>query len=209
MSCRSAEPVEDAGREVVLGPAMSRTLRVQRKVFVPAGGGFARYLEVLTNTSPQAVTATVSSYSEYAYGIEGEVPGPLVMVDPTTTGGTYVVLSQSSEGGGGGEGEGEDSGDDIQQAVLGNVFAGTEAPVGVTDLDFSDHSHSSAYGWRVTVPANTTVILMHFLIQGTPHDVAGAQARAQALVNLTDPEALSGMTAAERAQVVNFVVPAP
>ena len=47
---------------------------------------------------------------------------------------------------------------------------------------------------------------MHFAVQRDPADIAGAEAQAQALVNLTDPNALAGMTPAEKALVVNFKV---
>jgi hypothetical protein len=63
------------------------------------------------------------------------------------------------------------------------------------------------YKWTVTVPPNQTVILMHFLVQRAPGDITGATSQAQALVNLTDPNALIGMTAQEKAEVINFNVP--
>ena len=47
---------------------------------------------------------------------------------------------------------------------------------------------------------------MHFAVQREPADSAGAAAQAMSLVNLTDPHALDGMTAAEKAQVVNFKI---
>ncbi len=48
---------------------------------------------------------------------------------------------------------------------------------------------------------------MHFAVQHEPNDEAGAQTQAEALVNLTDPNALSGMSADEKACVVNFAIP--
>ena len=57
------------------------------------------------------------------------------------------------------------------------------------------------------VPAGGTAIVMHFAVQRGLTDTAGAQSQAEALVNLTDANALAGMSAAERAQVTNFVVP--
>ena len=47
---------------------------------------------------------------------------------------------------------------------------------------------------------------MHFAVQRDPSDAAGAQTQAQALVNLADPNALAGMTPAEKLQVVNFQI---
>jgi len=59
----------------------------------------------------------------------------------------------------------------------------------------------------VTIQPHQTVTFMHFVIQWNNQDVAGAIAQAQALVNLTDPNELAGMSAQEKSQVVNFNVP--
>jgi hypothetical protein len=48
---------------------------------------------------------------------------------------------------------------------------------------------------------------MHFAVQRPPTDLAGTKAQATSLVNLTDPNALTGMSAAEKAAVANFVIP--
>jgi hypothetical protein len=56
------------------------------------------------------------------------------------------------------------------------------------------------------VQPGQTVELMHFAVQRDPDDIGAAQSQAAALVNLSDPRALSGMTAAERARVVNFFI---
>jgi hypothetical protein len=47
---------------------------------------------------------------------------------------------------------------------------------------------------------------MHFAVQRAPTDTAAAETQAQALVNLTDPNVLAGMTAEEKARVVNFKI---
>ena len=59
----------------------------------------------------------------------------------------------------------------------------------------------------MVIQPHQTVTFMHFVIQWNSQDVAGAIAQAQALVNLTDPNALAGMSAQEKSQVVNFNVP--
>jgi hypothetical protein len=48
---------------------------------------------------------------------------------------------------------------------------------------------------------------MHFGVQRPPSDLAGTKSQAAALVNLTDPNAVSGMSAAQKAAVANFVIP--
>jgi hypothetical protein len=48
---------------------------------------------------------------------------------------------------------------------------------------------------------------MHFGVQRPPSDLTGTKAQAVSLVNLTDPNELTGMSAAEKAAVANFVIP--
>ncbi|WP_099823676.1 hypothetical protein [Oceaniglobus indicus] len=43
---------EDNGREVVLTGATSGDFSIERKIYVPTTGGFARYLEIVTNNGP-------------------------------------------------------------------------------------------------------------------------------------------------------------
>jgi hypothetical protein len=50
---------------------------------------------------------------------------------------------------------------------------------------------------------------MHFAVQRAPTDRAGADAQAVSIVNLTDANALNGLTAAEKAAIRNFIVPIP
>jgi hypothetical protein len=57
------------------------------------------------------------------------------------------------------------------------------------------------------VPADGQLLVMQFLIRRPAGEEAAAQAQAEALMNLTDPEALLGLTAAEKAAIYNFVVP--
>ena len=64
----------------------------------------------------------------------------------------------------------------------------------------------SFYEWAVTIPAGESLTFMHFAVQREPTDTAGAAAQALSLASLTDPRALDGMTAAEKAQVVNFKI---
>jgi hypothetical protein len=62
--------------------------------------------------------------------------------------------------------------------------------------------------WRsLVMPAGERVILMHFAVQAP--DLASAVSLADGLMNLAIPEAFSDLSAQERAQIVNFVVPEP
>ena len=87
------------------------------------------------------------------------------------------------------------------------MFAGPGATAPPIEVQFSNNNDSIFYGWNLTVPAGGTVIVMHFAVQRGVADTAGAQSQAEALVDLSDPRALVGMTQTERSLVVNFSVP--
>ena len=171
------------GREIDYGPAGVSGLTVTRKVYSPAGGGFTRYLEVLSNSTPQPVPVTplIQSFLNTQGGIT-------VLVAPSDTGNTYAVTGTGV----------------CCTPLLGAVFAGPNAAIPAGDLQFPNQQRSVSYDWNMTVPPGATVTLMHFEIQRDPNDLAGVQAQAQALVNQTDPDEFTGMTDAEKAQVVNF-----
>lgn len=184
--------IDQAGRQLTFGPrplagdlatASQSAIQAGRKVFVPTNGGFARYLEILTNplNTPVTVTFEVDSYLASI--------DTALAVDPSTTGQTFAVVVSPSK---------------PNFETLGYVFGGG-APVRTTS-GLSLWQAAFTYKWAVTIPANQTIILMHFLIQRSPGDVAGATSQAQALVNLSDPAALTGMTDQEKAEVVNFNV---
>ena len=181
--CVAGAQTAQGGREIDYGPAGISGLAVTRKVYSPTGGGFTRYLEVLSNQTsvPVPVTPLIQSFLNTQGGIT-------VPVAPSDTGNTYAVTGTGI----------------CCTPLLGAVFAGPNAAVSVGDLQFPNQQRSVSYDWNMTVPPGATVTLMHFEIQRDPNDLAGVQAQAQALVNLTDPDEFTGMTDAEKAQVVNF-----
>lgn len=70
------------------------------------------------------------------------------------------------------------------------------------------------YSWNVTVPEqNVTIseqnkiILMHFVVQRPEGQAEAVKTEALSLVNLTDPDALAGMTPTEIEALANFVPP--
>ena len=176
--------------EIAPEPFPGSYLQVGRKAFVPQNGGFTRYLEVLTNPFNAPVTATLNISNGIPESVVGTTASSYtVIVDPSTTGNTYGVLEDLQ---------------DSSTSVPAFAFAGVGSAV-AANPNFTLQSQSAiSYQWTVTVPANQTVILMHFVIQAP--DVNTATTQAQALVNLTDPNALYGMTAAEMSEVVNFNV---
>ena len=121
-----------------------------------------------------------------------------MVVDPSTTSNSYAVtladpttVSVSEE-------------PPATRPALGHVFGGLGAPVPVSSIHLQRLVAPTYYRWTVTIPAGASVTVMHFVLQRNPTDTAGAAAQAQALVDLTDPNALAGMTAEEKLRVVNF-----
>jgi hypothetical protein len=187
-----ATQVEMNGQQLVYGPTELSGVLATRRLFVPVSGGFARFLDTITNPSGVPVTLDVQ--------IEGTLAGIVgVIVDPSTTGNTYAVTQATGSTGDAGSGS-------QNLPALAHVFGGPAATAPVSAVAFQPLIGTSLYRWTVTIPAGQAVTLMHFAVQRAPFDTGNATTQAQALVNLTDPNALSGMTAADKAQVVNFKI---
>jgi len=181
--------LDQNNQQVTIGPkpggAANALLEVSRQVYVPPAGGYVRYLDSFTNPLSAPVTTTVEIDTNFA---ADDVPDTL-LVDPATNGSTFALLQDSTS----------------TAPLLGFVFAGTNSAVAPVP-SFVIGTMPVSYVWTVTVPANQTVTLMHFLIQWNSQDTNGAAAQASALVNLSDPNALNGISPQEKAQVVNFNV---
>lgn len=171
------------GRQLVVGPYNPAGIETMRKVYVPPEGGFARFLDVLTNRGSSTVTVLSYVVVELASGEATRMPVP-----PSDTGWRYAV----SEADG--------------QPTLAHVYVGEGIPVPSAGNLFAweDGWGTFDYEWEVTLEPGETKALMHFAVQRAAGDLAGAQEQAEALVNLTDPQALVGLTTEERDQIVNF-----
>ena len=92
--------------------------------------------------------------------------------------------------------------------LLAHVFAGTTSTLPTPAVQFVTGNDNIFYRWdNLTIAAGQTVIVMHFAVQHDPADLAGTKAQADSLATLTDPNALTGMSAADKAAVANFVIP--
>lgn len=175
--------------------------RVTRKVFVPTEGGFARYLEIVTNPTNQTMTARVQVASYlYAYGEGGGGGGYYpwrMQADPSTNGNTFIVTDVA----------------ECCYPTLAWVAGGSGSPSAPADAfvlnpDASNEYFEAVwYGYTMTLQPGETKILMHFAIRKEQNDIAGTVSAAQALVNLSNPSSLLGMTTDEKSKVVNFVIP--
>jgi hypothetical protein len=180
-SLASAVP-ELSDRQLVLGPVRTAGVLHKRKVFVPSDGSFVRFLEILENTNTFAVDLTL------------DVAGEIFASNLTTSSGDAAL--DASDGYLAGE---LDTGAGVAIVYTDNLGA-LIPDAARTDGEAYRHT------WRkVTIPAMRRILVMLFAVQAD--DRAAAIAQANELLDLTDPAALSGLTAAERSEVVNFSVP--
>ncbi len=150
---------------------------VTRKMFAPIAGGFVRYIEELSN--PLAVDVAVRVRVE---GVSALNNGSTV----SSSSPQHVVVTHA-------------------WGATGFVFGGTSGtPQAVAAASFLPSQYDYSYDWVVTVPAGQTIRLMHFLLHG------GSAADLDPFVSsFVAPSglALEGLTAAELASIVNFVIP--
>ena len=182
----SPDAVESqGGRELRLRRTVISDLDVYRRIFVSDIESFARFLEFLEN--PTNVPITVDVTLDTNLGSDG---GTVIV---TTSDGDalventdlYIVSDDASNG----------AGDPTLAHVYGDPNGSVaplsvNAPVGNID-----------YTFRIDVPANDRVILMHFASQNANRAVA--MTSADDLINLRG-EALRGLTVEEFQDIINF-----
>jgi hypothetical protein len=176
------------GRQLVLGPVRLAGLDVSRQVFVPAGGGFARFLEVVANPTAVPVPVAVQIEGELASG-----PATRVLAAPAANGDTYAVTEVGVDG--------------PAAASVAHVFSSVAPAVPVTVAQFQA-TGNFAYGWTATVPAGGSIAFLHFSAQRPPGTSATVlRVLAESLRALGESGATDALTAAERAAIANFVLP--
>ena len=154
---------ELTGRQLVLGPAPAGSLTITRKIYVPSEGGFARYLEIVTNPTGAAQKARVR-----VDGNLGSDSSTSIFVRPETTGNTYAVTFENYSG--------------SSDPSLAHVFAGAGAVAApVSSLSFTQGNDR-----RTTVadhdPGERHGNLHGFAVQRAPTDRDGADAQAVSIV---------------------------
>ena len=179
---RAVAGLELSGRQLVLGPVRMSGLDHTRQVYVPDGAPFARVLDIFENPHTFDVQLTV------------RLDGVLNGVNLTTSSGDGAL----------------DAADRYLAGELdtGPGIAVIYAGAGATRLPDASATDGTAYSatWRrLVVPAGSRIILMTFAVQRDTR--ADALAEADALMHLTNPGATSDLTAAEKTDILNFIVP--
>src|SRR5262249_25256610 len=147
------------------------------------------FLEVVTNTGAAPTTFSVSLHSNLGSdGQESTASGFIATSsgDKTFTAADDWIVTDDQPGG-----------DPTLLHVIGNPGAAQRPP------SVSFPAGDLFYAWTLSLQPGETKIIMHFASQNP--DQATALAKAP-LLDLLPPGALAGMTALERAQVVNFNV---
>ncbi len=175
-------------------------LNVTRKVYVPRGGYFARYLDVLENTGTSPVTVSVALDTRYAgyYGVPSVIRGSTGSntLQAGAQGDLWAVLDDDND---------VDPFNTLSTPATATVLSNAQAGLSTDVFRFDADNLTLKTQWSsVTVPAGGRVSLLHFQVQQVNR--AGAIAAAERLTQLP-PEALQSLTDEERASVLNFRLP--
>jgi hypothetical protein len=178
------------GREIENGPQTLAGLTVYRRLFVPSAGKFARILDVISNPSDEEIVV------DYELEQGAETNGGNWSVPHSVMGElaeSYAVLSHDA------------AGMPAIAIVLGGIGAISPHQGEWQNADPSWFGYVSKWP-SLHVAPHSTVILMQFVVQRSHDDADGVIEQAEGLMSLTDPDALTGLTSAERSQIVNFAV---
>ncbi|PVZ66760.1 carboxypeptidase regulatory-like domain-containing protein [Pelagibaculum spongiae] len=204
---------EESGKEVVL-TGSSAGISIARKVYVPDDGYFARYIETLTNNSDEDAEIgivlkshfKISSYIRTFNGDRRSVSVPMDIVSSSSGDrffsvdagevDRWLIIDDESD---------VDPFKNNNAPSLAYLFNGEANPLALADgyflSGFNGQFNLFEKRWNVTVPAQASVSLMHFISQQT--DRAAAASTIQRLSQLP-MEAIADLTDKEKSRIVNF-----
>jgi hypothetical protein len=180
-------------REVVTPAEEKAGIVVTRRTFVPYGGTFVRLVDVLQNpgSEDQVVRYQLSTAFQAAAG-DWEVVATSNGDTEFTPDDTFAVIRAADSG---------------QTAAIVRGGSGSHGLPNEPVWDAPVSSANDTSVWtELRVPAGQTVRLMQFLVTvpDSPTAVEDARDLAQSLADLTEPNALVGLGAAEQATLHNF-----
>ena len=180
------------GREVVHQPGQIGAVTFQRRTYVPASGRFLRMIEIVENGGTEPVS--LDYYSDHGYQAVPWWQAVATSDDDAVVEETdrWLVLAH----------------EDPSAPVTAHVVSGPGGRLTPSlDLGTWEGGVYPNIELPLTLAPGERVLLLQFFVQRPHDDVEGAVAQATALADLSDPEALAGLTAEDRAAVVNFAVP--
>ena len=164
-------------------------LQLQRKVFVPSNDAYARWLNIVTNTSAATASVDVSLLGKLASGSNTNVTATSTGDSSVGIQDTWFTTSQVLPG-------------NLQslQPKLGFVVQGEGATSPATSLGINTNGQTAAT-YHLTIPAGgSQIILTYVTVQGKTKE---AKNKASDLVGLPS-KAVTCLTEEELAQIVNF-----
>ncbi len=162
-------------------------LAVQRKLFVSPDEAYGRWLEIITNTTDQPVTAEIAVFGNLGSDDHTYIVATSDGDTDLETGDLYLITGDN------------DGGDPF----VGHVWNSNGSVDGIDEV--FQRSEDYRYAWTdVTIPANSTVTYVHFAIQTTDSDLAIET--ADTLLTFP-PNAREAMSAEEISQLANFQIP--
>jgi hypothetical protein len=192
--------LEQQRREVVIRQESVNGVAVTRKVYVPTDGYFARYLDVITNTSSEPVTIDVTLATNYrnvrccSINLVATSSGDA----QATTADRWVVLDDFYNG------DPYETYETPSTAVVFGDQQGVDTP-DVVSVSTSNPGQVATTWQQITIPAGGSVAYLSFVSQQPNQN--SARKTAERLL-LLPPEALEGLNSTELAVIANFAAPA-
>jgi len=180
-----ADALTDDGGQTIIIEANVNGLEVTRNIFVPSSDeGFARYIEILRNTSAALVATTVRISGNLGSDSATQVIATSSSDTVFTTEDSWVVT------------------DDVDAAGDPTMaFVIASSPIFLNPTTASISGDNFAWSFAVDVPAGETVAILHFAAQHA--DQATAVANATGLAELQG-RALDHVSPTLRDLIVNF-----
>ncbi len=179
----STAATEAGGREIVIGPQISAGVEVRRKIYVPTNANFARYLEIVTNTTAAPVTRTVTINTNL--GSDG---GEQFV--STSSGDSFFTIDDNWLV--------TDDSAGFNDPVVTHVIAGDGA---LRPASASRSFDQVSYSYNLELAPGETKIVMHFAAQNSVRTTAVDQAATLAALQ---GHALDFVSPIEAARIVNF-----
>lgn len=184
------------GRELEIASWLAPGVLHRRRIYVPESGRFVRHFDLLENPGSPALSLA-KSWSQY-------------LGAPSTDPWTVAATSSGDTAFEAGDAWASFTSTNATLPALATVSHGLLPLRSFDDFSFQQSGAwlSWTAGWNaIEVPAGGRVGVLQFVVQ-LPHGQGGqAASLAQDLATLSEPGALVGLTAEERAATVNFTIP--
>jgi hypothetical protein len=157
---------------------------VRRKVYVPAVGGYARYLEVVSNPSETEQTVALKVFGNLGTDAETAISATSSGDQVIAANDSYFVI--------------DDACANCGVDAVAHVISGELAPQVASDVTLLSDDYAISY--NLVIPPGERRIVMHYAVQR--HVAAEAVTMAEQLYKLDYP--VDGLTIQELRDIVNF-----